>query len=173
MTDEDMQILIELRDRLPIDQFNLEVENSQQPALFDEVGHWVSGIKAAARTAKEHIEYVKADLFSRIRKDPESFDLSGKIVNDAVNSKVITHQEYQEAVKDWIDADKLATEASILLSSVEQRKSLIGNLVQLFIRAYYHNEKPVNSDNWRSDEEAIVALRNQKLQESSDNPEEI
>jgi len=165
LSDEDKQKLDYFRDKLPIDQFSLEKENSQQPVLFDEVGQWVSGIKAAAKTAKEHIEFVKADLFSKVRKRPEDYDLTGKITNDSIGSVVTTHSDYQEAVREYIEANRLSDEASTLLSSVEQRKSLIGNLVQLFIRAYYHSDKPVDDSSWRDDEEAIIALRNQKAQE--------
>lgn len=164
LTDEDRETLSHFRSRLPVDQFELEKENCQQPALYDEVGKWASGIKAAAITAKEHIEYVKADLFSKIRKNPEDYGLTGKITNDSVGAIVTTHVDYQQAVKEYIEANKLSVEASVLLSSVEQRKSSISNLVRLFVHAYYLNDKPVGDEDWKNSEEAIIALRNQRAQ---------
>jgi len=162
LTDADKDALIHFRSRLPIDQFKLEVENSQQPALYDDVGRWVSGVRAASKVAKEHIEFVKADLSSKIRKNPDEYGLTGKITNDSVGAIVTTHHDYQYAVEDYIDKDRLANEASVLLSSVEQRRSAISNLVRLFVHAYYLNDKPVSDSSWKDDEAAIIALRDQR-----------
>jgi len=164
LNDEDMEILKHFQSRLPVDQFSLEKENSQQPALLDEVGQWVSGIKADAKTAKEHIEYVKADLSLKIRKDPVGYGLEEKPKEGAISSAITTHKAYQQAVVDYIEANRLSDEASVLLSSVEQRKSSISNLVRLFIHAYYSSDKPISNSDWKNDEEAIIALRDRKAQ---------
>lgn len=167
MNDEDRQILAELRSKLPVDPYNLEEENGYQPVLYDQVGQWVSGIKAASKTAKEHIEYVKADLSLKIRRNPKEYGLDEKPKEGAISAAITTHPDYREAFSDYIEADKLASEASVLLSSTEQRKSSISNLVRLFVRAYYSSSSPVSAEDWREDEQAIIAARNRKADEDA------
>ena len=168
MTDEDRKILISLRARLPIDSFNLEKENCEQPSLYDEVGQWVSEVKAASRTAKEHIEFVKADLSLKIRKDPGSYDVDGKMTEGWINSIITVHADYIGAVKDYIEALKLADDASVLLASTGDRRSSIRDLVQLFIHQYYSKDKVINDADWKENEEAINAIRDQKQADQED-----
>ncbi len=172
MTNEDREELENFREKLPIDQFSLEVENCQQPVLYDEVGIWVADVKARSKTAKERIEFVKADLSLKIRKDPKSYGLKEKPTEGAINSVITTNEEYQEAVRNYIDADKLANEASTLLSSVEKRSSSISNLVRLFVRSYY-SDRPISNEDWQENEEAIVAMRDKKAQDEVDHEEEL
>lgn len=171
------QMLEFLREKLPINQFDLDRENSFQSVLYDQAGEWVAGVRAEAKVAKEHIDFVKADLSLKIRRDPASYGLSEKKNTEgAINSVITTHPDYQRAVADSIDADRMAYEASILLSAIEKRSSGISNLVRLFVRAYYSSDNPVSEQEWRDSEEAIMALRNKRLMEEDqirDDIEEI
>lgn len=172
MTNEDIQTLVYFRGKLPVDPLELERENSQQPALLDEVGEWVSGVKALSKVAKEHVDFVKADLSLRIRKNPGSFGLTGKITEGSVDATITVSSEYQQAVGEYIEADKLANEASNLLLSVEQRKSSISNLVRLYVNNYYSSEKPISDEEWKESEAAIIAMRNRKAEEAGSSEED-
>ena len=165
-----------LREKLPINQFDLDKENSFQSVLYDQAGEWVAGVRADAKIAKEHIDFVKSDLSLKIRRDPKAYGLSEppkKNTEGAINSVIITHPEYQAAVADSIDADRMAYEASILLSAIEKRSSGISNLVRLFVRAYYSSDNPVGEQEWRDSEDAIMALRNKRLMEEDQIKDDI
>ena len=175
MDEEQKQGLEYFKDRLPVDQFSLEEECREQPSLLAEVGSWVSGIKADAKVKKKRVEFVEADLSLKVRKNPKEYSLSetGRITDTTVHSVVLTIKEYQDAVSASIEADKLANEASILLSSVEQRGSSIRDLVKLFIYSYYSSpDNAVNREGWEKAEEAIVALRNGEDQQEERSEEE-
>jgi hypothetical protein len=168
------QMLEFLREKLPINQFDLDRENSFQSVLYDQAGEWVAGVRAEAKVAKEHIDFVKADLSLKIRRDPAAYGLSEKKNTEgAINSVIVTHRDYQQAIADSIDADRMAYEASILLNAIEKRSSGISNLVRLFVRAYYSSDNPVGDQEWRDSEEAIMALRRKRLMEEDQIQDDI
>lgn len=173
MTDEDRQILSDLREKLPIDQFELERECCQQPIVYDEVGEWVASIKAKSKIAKEHVSFVESDLTLRIRKNPEDFGLKkdAKPTVDAVTASIKVSPEYRQAFEDYVEADKLANEAATLLESVGQRKSSVRDLVRLYIAHYYEKTDEVNGDEWRAAQDAIQDLRNKRAAEEEDRNE--
>ena len=176
MTEEEQQILGDLRKKLPIDQFELERECCQQPIVYDEVGEWVASVKAASRTAKEHVSFVESDLILRIRRNPEEFNIpDGKLTVDVVNSCVKTNPEYTQAFQEYVAAERLANEAITLLESVAERKSSVRDLVRLFIAHYYEKTDELNKDEWEHAQGAIEALRKKRAAEEDrieDNVEE-
>ena len=172
MTEEDREILNDLKTKLPIDQFELEKECCEQPIVYDEVGEWVALIKARSKIAKEHVSFIESDLSLRIRKNPESFGLSGKITVDAVTASVKVSPEYKQAFQDYVEADKLANEASTLLESVAQRKSSIRDLVRLYVNDYFSRADELNHEEWKNAERDILELRNKRATEEEDNIED-
>lgn len=170
MTDEDRQILSDLREKLPIEQFELERECCEQPIVYDEVGEWVALVKAKSKIAKEHVSFVESDLTLRIRKNPEEFGLKKDVkpTVDAVVASIKVNPEYKQAFQDYIEADKLANEASILLESAGQRKSSIRDLVRLYVAHYYERTDEVNHEELESAQEAIIAIRNKRATQKED-----
>ena len=141
MNKDDKKLYNELKARLPIDQYNLEVECRNQSILLTEVGEIASEIKRAYKENKEHIEFVRADLSTKIRKDPEKYGIVGKVTSDTVVSAVIIQSEYRKAISASLDAEEAYSSFSELLIAVEGRKSLIRDLVTLFVREYYDSKK--------------------------------
>lgn len=140
MNPDQKETLSELKSRLPVDQYNLEVECSKQPSLLEEVGEIAAEVKRASRAAKEHLEYVRADLSTKIRKKPEDYNILGKFTVDVIAATVILQSDYQKAVEDMLDAAEQADAFSTLLLAVEQRKSLIRDAVSLYIHQYYSSQ---------------------------------
>jgi len=171
MNEEHRESLNHFRQHLPINQFSLEQECLQQAALYEEIGEWVSSVRADAKRSKEHLDFIKADLSLKIRKNPETYGLSGKVTEGSIDAVITTSNEYQGAVTTYIEADKLANEASVLLAAVEQRKSMLRDLVRLFIYSYYSREDVVSSGDWKSAEEAILDLRSKKANEDREENE--
>jgi len=173
MNGEDRQKLNDLRGRLLIDQFGLERECCKQPIVYDEVGEWVALIKSRSKIAKEHVSFVESDLTLKIRKNPQDFDLpAGKPTVDAVIASIKVNPEYKQAFLDYIEADKLANEAAVLLESVGERKSSVRDLVRLYIAHYYEKTDELNHEEWKNAQDAITALRNKRAAEKEDNAED-
>lgn len=138
--EEEREVLDGFKSRLSVDPCNLEIECRDQSVLLEEVGEITAEIKRVSRAAKEHLEYIKADLSTRIRKEPEKYDIT-KITEGAVASAVVLQPEYQKAVEEMLDAMEHADTFSTLLIAVEQRKSLIKDAVSLYIHEYYLSQK--------------------------------
>ena len=171
MNEEYRTALNGFKQRLPIDQFSLEKECVEQPSLYEEIGGWVSSVRADAKRSKEHLDFIKADLSLKIRKNPETHGLSGKVTESSIDAVIVTSEEYQQALTDSIELNKLADEASVLLAAVEQRKSMLRDLVRLFIYSYYSREDVVSQGDWKSAEEAILDLRSKKANEDREENE--
>lgn len=174
MTDEDRTILQNLREKIPIDSFDLEKECCRQPIIYDEVGEWVASVKAKSKVAKEHVSFVESDLTLRIRKNPEDFGLKkdAKPTVDAVTASIKVHPEYKQAFQEYIEADKLSNEAATFLESIAQRKSSVRDLVRLYIAHYYEKSDELNHEEWRTAQDAITDLRSKRAAEEEDNAED-
>lgn len=167
MTPEDELMLVELRRKLPIDIYELEYECNNQSILYDEVGSWVATIKADARIAKKHVSFVEAALRLKIRKDPKSFGLTDgkKYTLDIVSALVETNSEYIKAFEEYVEAERLANEASTLLESVAERKSGVRDLVRLYVNDYFSKADEVTHEDWKVGQDAIIAMRNKRAAE--------
>jgi hypothetical protein len=173
MNEENKEALNRFKQRLPVDQFSLEKECVEQPSLYEEIGEWTSSMRAEAKRSKEHLSFIQADLSLKIRKNPETYGLSGKVTEGFIDAVIITSEEYQQALTNSIETDTLANEASVLLAAVEQRKSMLRDLVRLFIYSYYSREDVVSHEDWKSAEEAILDLRSKKANEDREEVEEV
>lgn len=168
MNEEQKQGLEYFKGRLPIDEFRLERECREHSSLLDEVGTWVSYVKADAKIKKRRIDFVTSRLSLKIRRDPKAHGLEEKPKEGAITSMITIDEDYQQAVADSIEADRTAFDASTLLSSMEDRGSRLRDLVKLYISNYYSSsDNVVNRESWEKSEAAIIALRN------SDNQEEL
>lgn len=140
MISEDMKLILdELKNKLVIDQYQLEIECMNQSFVYEEVGELASSVKADAKRAKEHLEYVKAKISADIRREPERFGIS-KATGDAVIAGVILHPDYKIASEEAINASELSDRLIVLLESVAQRKAMLRDLVSLYTYNYYTNQ---------------------------------
>jgi len=165
MTDEDREVLEGFRERLPLDRIELEKECCDQAIVYDEIGSWVAEIRSRAKTAKEHVSFVEADLSLKIRKNPANFGLPAdkKPTEGTIVSTVTIHEDYQKAVGDYIEADRFANEVAVLLTAAEQRKSGLRDLVRLYINNYYsQDDTGLDTSGWEQGEKAIQDLRRRK-----------
>jgi hypothetical protein len=167
MGEELREQLSKLKERLPIDPLQLERECMGQPALYTEAGELASTARAEAKQAKEHLEFTKAQLSAKIRGDTDKY-VVGKVTEASIDSAIITHEEYVKAVAESINASRLADDLSVLQTAVEQRKSMIRDLVQLFIHSYYSNNQDMTNEQGKLGgvtKEQIVQKRIQTAQE--------
>ena len=145
MSPEVREQLNDLRKRLSIDPFGLEDECVGQPMLCAEVGELATDARSVAKTAKENLDYVRADLSSRIRKKPDDY-VSGKPTEASIEAAIILQKEYQEASANAIDCQRVADAFGVLQTAVEQRKSMIKDLVTMFVYNYYSSRAEMGGE---------------------------
>lgn len=145
MDEETRSKLNELKSKLDINPFALEDECVNQPSLYAEVGELASEAKSVAKQMREHVEYVKAELSSSIRKDPESHGV-GKVTEASVEAAIVLDAEYQRSVAESIDAQRISDSFNVLQSAVEQRKSMLKDLVTLFVYNYYSGRQDMTNE---------------------------
>jgi hypothetical protein len=158
---EIMVKLGEIRAKLPIDQFQLEIECMGQPSLYAEVGEMASQARADAKTAKEHLEYVRAEMSAKIRQHPEENGLTGKVTEGGIESAIVLSSGYQKAVAEYIEANRIADSLGVMQTSIEQRKSMIRDLVALYTFSYYsqHGLGAEKESIEKVTEEQVIARR--------------
>lgn len=138
-----------IKSRLLIDEYDLVEECKKQPALYEEASTDFAQIKAEAKKAKSFLEFTKAKLERSIRHDPERYDL-GKITETVVAATVIVQDEYQDAVTKLREAEELSDSIQACVLAVEQRKSMIRDLVTLFDRDYRNSEFSIRGNEEQS-----------------------
>ncbi|MHA1591484.1 MAG: hypothetical protein ACTSUP_03335 [Candidatus Heimdallarchaeaceae archaeon] len=141
---KEMEELKQLRSRLEIDEYALEKECRDQPCLYAEIGELYVVAKGGARTAKENVDFVRAALDGMIRSDPGKYGLQ-KVTEGAISSAILLTEEYRSAQVDYLSKQEVSDAFQILLSSAEQRKSMLRDLASLYIYNYYSNTGPNRS----------------------------
>ncbi len=136
-----------IRARLLIDQYNLDDECIKQPAFYAEVCNELPEYKAEYRRAKARFERAQADLEGEIRQDPGAYGLV-KPTRDAVEACIIRQDSYGTAQEEVIEAEYFSNSIEQLLHQVEQRKSMIRDLVVLFEKNYRQqmSQMPMTKD---------------------------
>ena len=151
MTKDELLIFVEgVRVRLPIDRFNLAEECAGQAVFFAEVAEEMPQLRSDAFAAKSRLEFVKGDLDVKMRADPAKYGLA-KSTDTLIASAVTAHEDCRNAKMAFNDATYLVDRLGAVLGAVEQRKSMIRDLVDLFGREFHqaqqetpmHNEKAI------------------------------
>lgn len=138
----------EIKGKLIIDKDQLHFECIQQPALYAEVRELLTLVREEKDAAKNDITLKAAALSMQIRNAPEAFNID-KVTEKAIESALITHPEYQQAIA---DSTKLNTIYELLLGlkdALEQRKSMIRELVSLFVHEYYSTKTDLSATSAR------------------------
>lgn len=156
----------DVKSRLLIDGYQLDEECKKQPAFYEEVSSQLAEIKHGAKKAKAFVEFTKAELERAIRKDPEKFDMA-KTTETAIIAAVTVQDEFQEALKKQRDAERLVDSVQACVFAVEQRKSMIRDLVSLYTYNYVNSDANVvqghSSEGGDSREDAIQNTRRKRM----------
>jgi len=158
------ELLLSFKNRLPINKFNLEDECQNQCVLYNEVSQLASDFKSEARKAKEKHDYIFNKVQFDIRKNPTNYGID-KITESVITTVATINEEVINAKQEWLMAEEVASAFITLVNSVEQRKSMLRDLVQLFVFGYYnnYNTKPVGTDNLGEALEKVIRERNREL----------
>lgn len=136
-----IQIIEDIRSRLEINRYDLGTECVKQPAFFAEVAFKVPELKKEMLKAKAEFERTKADLEIQIRKDPADFNLSDiKITDKVVTAAVPIQEKYQQTQAAYFDAMEIYSQFQSVVDAVEDRKTMIRDLVTLWEKDYYQEK---------------------------------
>lgn len=119
-----------------IDETALDVEWLEQPVIMRRYGQYQAETRQAMSLAKERLEYIKAKLDREIRSDPDSYGLV-KATEGAISGTITLHDDYQDAMKDFLDAQYENDVAVAAVKAFEQRKTSLENLVRLHGQQYF------------------------------------
>ena len=140
--DADTKILLaKLRERIEIDRNELELEEEKQSSIHLEVGELRVEAKSVVRQLENDIKFLRSDLDAEIRKNPGKYEID-KITVGAIDSAILRDKEYRNLEAKLLEVQTISDHFQILLSTVEERKSLLKDLVSLFIYNYYIQNNP-------------------------------
>ena len=167
--EELQEALSDLKSNLQIDPYNLDEECRRQPVDYDTIGQLATIAKSLSRKAKDTLDYTEADLRSKIRKDPESYGINGKVTEGSISEAVDIQKELLEAKSDYIEISKVSDGFSILVASMEQRRKMLSDLVSLYVHKYYSNQDLMGEEKQLDDRfEQDVAEERSKEQVEED-----
>jgi hypothetical protein len=123
-------------DDISIDETALDVEWLRQPELMRKIAKQVANDNLALRTSEELLDYEKATMDSRIRKNPENYGLS-KVTEPTVAAAILTTSRYRKAKQAVLKARHQYESSKALMSAIEHKKQALENLVKLHGTQYF------------------------------------
>ena len=122
----------DFKSRIGIDPFNLSQECERQPILYSEIGDVASQARSVVRRAKDNLDYVIAEIRADIRLKPENYGLT-KVTEGALDSAAILSKPVVDAKLSLREAEEISDVLGILVTTADQRKSMIRDMVKLYI----------------------------------------
>ena len=127
-------------DDIVIDEDAFDVEWLEQPRRMRNYCKLTAEARRKMDLAKEHVDFVRAQLERNIRADPAAHGvvpgLRG-VTEDAIRSTIQIQDDYQIAVRAHIDARYEYDVAKGTVDAFEHRKSALENLVRLLGQGYF------------------------------------
>jgi len=133
-------------EKLSIDQDALDVEWLDQPKVFFEISAELADSKKKLERIKLAVDVTVAELAKNIRENPEQFGIS-KVTESAIKEAIATSPEQNQAMKRIIAQKHEVEILQAGVSSFDQRKRALENLVTLHGQQYFASPKePKNVD---------------------------
>lgn len=125
---------LDLEADMPIDEGSLDMEWLDQPNRFLAYAQAESDAKRAYDEAREALEYQKAIMDRKIRKDPDKYGLE-KVTESVVAAAVRenTEQEVRQVLETRYEWDM----CSKAVTAMDMRKKALENLVKLLGLGYF------------------------------------
>lgn len=130
---------------LEIDDLQLDKEWGEQPKLAFTYLRKLAIARHRMDEAKAELELEEARLGQKMREFPERFGLS-KVTEKAIESAIITHDDYQEALSEYNDCKYKVDLIDAAVKSIDQRKYALQKKVELFGMEYFSEPKASNSN---------------------------
>lgn len=141
-----------------IDETALDVEWLEQAGLMFRYAENAAKARQKLDRKKESLDVVKAEIDTRIRTDPDKFNLE-KVTEGAILNTILQQQAYRTAYQEFVDAKYEADIAQAAVIALAQRKDALENLVRLHGQQYFAGPKMPRDLHWE---------RQQKSEKSDD-----
>jgi hypothetical protein len=113
-----------------IDVCNLVEECSRQAHLYAVAAKLLCEAKSVFRAAKANFELTKAEVESDIRRNPSEYGLD-KVTEASIISTATKTEEVIKARDFLLEASDRVDEAEVLVSVLDQKRSMLNNEVQM------------------------------------------
>lgn len=123
-------------DDIRIDETVLDIEWLEQPALMFKYAKLTAEAKQALDKAKDKVDYVRAELDGRIRRDSKAFDME-KVTEGAVMNTILLQEEFVEAQQELLDAKFNFDITRGASDAISARKDALENMVKLYGMQYF------------------------------------
>ena len=164
--------LQDFRARIAINRNDLEHECEMQAFLYEEIAQEVTTANYLCKQAKADFEYAEATLLCEIKEKPLLFGLEKAPSGEHALAKVQIQPKYQELQKVYFEADQVYRAMVGLQEASAQRKSMLRDLVDLFVHQYYTSQelqKPssrmVGSAKTEDHDSAIADIRKRRAED--------
>jgi len=172
--------LQDFKARLAIDRNNLEQECQIQPTLYGEIAEEVQTAKYLRNQAKADFEHAEAELLCDVKEKPALFGFDKPPSADHANAKVKCQPKYLELQKVYFDAERTFGALTGLLEEASQRKSMLRDLVDLFVHQYFSNQelatpssRVASNDKNENFEAALTDIRKRRAEDRSQDKDEV
>lgn len=125
---------------LEIDQYRLDDEWNNQPQVYARYALKAADARRSWDESKANLEVVKAELDRDIRKNPEKYDLL-KITETQISSTIVLQDDYKVANEEVIRTHHDMDVVNAFVQALDQRKSALSKLVDLFLADYFSKPK--------------------------------
>jgi hypothetical protein len=134
--EKNIEINLNYAKDVEIDCDQLDLELLEQAALFMKYGMNAARQRKYLDIVKEKLDLVKAELDQKIRTFPSNYKID-KVTEAVVSSTIIQQDEFKEANKEYIEAKYTLDVAQVAVSAMNQRKSVLEDLVKLHGMQYF------------------------------------
>jgi len=123
---------------ISLNRFQLDVEAQQQSHYYYEVGEELAGAKSLRDRATNKLKTRKAEIEIDLRVNPPK---EPKITEAVVAAFLAKDPELIELETNLVDLSKGVAHLEGLLRSLDHKKSMLDNLVRLYLSGYYADPK--------------------------------
>jgi hypothetical protein len=122
---------------IKIDPDNLDVEWLNQPSLFMQYSKHLAQMRKEVDESRQDLDIKKAEVDRKIRENPEAYGIEGKVTEGAIQSAILTEEEFQDAQKKYLEVKYEMDMAQGAVNAFNQRKEALENLVKLHGMSYF------------------------------------
>jgi len=127
-----------IEEEIKINRFKLEEECEIQPSLYFEYSRRLSEMKSKRDKLNEGISYRSAVIELEFRTDPYRFISSDvKVTEGVVKSFLESNLELKRMRSELMEVLEELNELDSVCRSLEHRKSMLNDLVTLYLNNYY------------------------------------
>lgn len=164
---------MDFKEDLQIDEYNLEQEAVRHAPLLYDYSEALSDEKSKLGQEELELQVLEAQTAYQIRKGLYPRAEGIKITNDVVTELLNSDETIIKRRQEVLNQKRIVEKFSAAVKSIEHRKSMIKNLVDLFLHNYYNDVTPSKprGSNARETDSQINALA--RLREQGEDDDDI